>query len=84
MRWWLHFLGIKKTKVKEKSIVSDILKGLRPDGHNNYDRWHYKIKYLLSENNSIYFITEEVKPLFGKSDVELKRHFDNASKDHSA
>lgn len=64
-----------------KSIVSDMLAGIRLDGPNSYDQWHYKIKYLLSKNDLIVFITEEVKPLSGKSDVELKRHSNNVKKD---
>ena len=68
-----------------KSLVSDILGGLRLDGHNNYDQWHRKIKYLLSENDSIEFITEEVKPPASKDDPsEVKRHLDESKKDRSA
>src|SRR3954469_10100828 len=68
-----------------KSLVSDILGGLRFDGHNNYDQWHRKIKYLLSENDSIEFITEEVKPPASKDDPsEVKRHLDESKKDRSA
>src|SRR5438045_9572806 len=67
------------------SLVSDILGGLRLDGHNNYDQWHRKIKYLLSENDSIEFITEELKPTASKDDPsEVKRHQDESKKDHSA
>src|SRR3954465_1564154 len=68
-----------------KSLVSDILGGLRLDGHNNYDQWHLKIKYLLSENDSIEFITEEVKPLASKDDaLEVNRYSDECKKDRSA
>src|SRR5436189_5287065 len=68
-----------------KSLVSDILGGLRLDAHNNYDQWHRKIKYLLSENDSIEFITEEVKPPASKDDPsEVKRHLDESKKDRSA
>src|SRR3954470_9289783 len=68
-----------------KSLVSNILGGLRLDGHNNYDQWHRKIKYLLSENDSVEFITEEVKPLASKDDAsEVKRHSDESKKDRSA
>src|SRR3954471_352887 len=68
-----------------KSLVSEILGGLRLDGHNNYDQWHRKIKYLLSENDSIEFITEEVKPPASEDDAsEAKRHQDECKKDCSA
>src|SRR5436190_19269317 len=68
-----------------KSLLSDILGGLRLDGHNNYDQWHRKIKYLLSENDSIEFITEEVKHPASKDDPsEVKRHLDETKKDRSA
>src|SRR4051812_41773952 len=68
-----------------KSLVSDIVAGLKLDGHINYDQWHHKIKYLLSENDSIEFITEEVKPLANKDDAsEVKRHQDECKKDRSA
>src|SRR3954466_10507821 len=68
-----------------KSLVSEILGGLRLDGHNNYDQWHRKIKYLLSENDSIEFITQEVKPPASKDDAsEMKRYQDETKKDRSA
>src|SRR4051812_4771339 len=68
-----------------KSLVSDIIAGLRLDEHNNYDQWHRKIKYLLSENRSIEFITEEVKPLANKDDAsKVKRYRDECKKDRSA
>src|SRR5436853_1610160 len=70
-----------------KSLVSDIVAGLRLDGHNNYDQWHRKIKYLLSENDSIEFITEEVKPLADTdkdNPSEKKRFSDESKKDRSA
>src|SRR4051812_29021256 len=68
-----------------KSVVSDILGGLRLDGHNNYNQCHRKIKYLLSENDSIKFIIEEVKPPASKDDPsEVKRHQDESKKDRSA
>src|SRR3954471_649934 len=67
------------------SLVSDILGGLRLDGHNNYDQWHRKIKYLLFENDSIESITEEVKPPASKDDPsEVKRHLDETKKDRNA
>ena len=46
-----------------KSIESDMLAGLALDGYNNYDPWHRKLKYLLSENGSIDFIMEEIRLL---------------------
>src|SRR4051812_27690612 len=68
-----------------KSLVSEILGGLRLDGHNNYDQWHRMIKYLLSENDLIEFITKEVKPLAHKDDTsEVKRNPDESKKDRSA
>src|SRR5256886_9629741 len=68
-----------------KCIVSDLLAGLKLDGHDIYDQWHCKIKYLLSENDSIEFITEEVKPPASKDDPsEVKRHQDESKKDRSA
>ena len=53
-----------------KTIVLDMLAGLRLDGHNNYDQWHRKMKYLLSENGSINFITEEIKPLIDRDNPD--------------
>src|SRR5438270_11070323 len=68
-----------------KSLVSDIVAGLRLGGHNNYDQWYRKIKYLLFENDSIKFITEEVKPLASKDDAsEVKRYQDECKKDRTA
>src|SRR3954469_15283956 len=68
-----------------KSLVSDILGGLRLDGHNNYDQWHCKIKYLLSKNDSIEFITVEMKPPASKDDPsEVKRHLAESKKDRTA
>lgn len=66
------------------SILSDMLVGLRLDGHSNYDQWHCKIKYLLSENDSIYFITKEAKPLSWKDATEIKWYDDDVKKDRSA
>lgn len=60
----------------QKSIVSDILLGLWLSGFNNYDQWYQKIKCLLSENDSVEFIIEEVKPPAGKDPTELKEHSD--------
>src|SRR3954463_6695275 len=68
-----------------KSIVSDMLAGLRLDGYNNYDQWDRKMKYLLSENGSIDFITEEIKSLAEKDNPdEIWRHSDDVKKDRSA
>ena len=68
-----------------KSLVSDMLAGLRLDGYNNYDQWHRKMKYLLSENGSIDFITEEIKPLDDRDNAdEVWRYSDNVKKDRSA
>ena len=68
-----------------KSLVSDIVAGLRLGGHNNYDQWYRKIKYLLSENDSIEFITEEVKSPASKDDTsEVKHYQDESKKDRSA
>lgn len=46
-----------------KSIVPNNLASLSLDRNNNYDQWLRKIKYLLSENDSIDLITDYVKPL---------------------
>src|SRR5438270_549399 len=68
-----------------KSLVSDMLAGLRLDGYNNYDQWHRKMKYLLSENGSIDFITEEIKPLNDRDNPdEVWRYSDDVKKDRSA
>src|SRR5438105_2330047 len=67
-----------------KSIMPDMLAGLRLDDHNNHDQWHRKIKYLLSENDLINFITEEVKSLSGMDVDELKHYVDDCMKDRSA
>src|SRR5438270_1448795 len=68
-----------------KSLVSDMLAGLRLDGYNNYDQWHRKMKYLLSENGSIDFITEELKPLKNKDDPdEVWSYSNDVKKDRSA
>ena len=68
-----------------KLVLSDMLAGLRLDGHNNYDQWHRKMKYLLSENGSIDFITEEIKPLDDRDNAdEVWRYSDNVKKDRSA
>ena len=70
-----------------KSLVSDMLAGLRLDGYNNYDQWHRKMKYLLSENGSINFISQEVKPLSDDDHDtldEVWRHLDDVKKDRSA
>src|SRR4051812_9057466 len=68
-----------------KSVVSDMLAGLRLDGYNNYDRWHRKMKYLLLENGSIDFIIEEIKPLLDRDNAdEVWRYSDNIEKDRSA
>src|SRR4051812_25609427 len=69
-----------------KSIVSNMLARLRLNKHDNYDRWHHNMKYLLSENGSINFIFQEVKPL---SDVDHEnsdkvfRNSDDVKKDRS-
>src|SRR5205809_522020 len=64
-----------------KSLVSDMLAGLRLDGYNNYDQWHRKMKYLLSENGSIDFITEEIKPLDDRDNAdEVWRYSDDLKK----
>src|SRR3954467_13460026 len=68
-----------------KSLVSDMLAGLRLDGYNNYDQWHRKMKYLLSENGSIDFITGEIKPLLDRDIAdEVWRYLDDVKKDPSA
>src|SRR5436189_5193657 len=51
------------TCLKTKTIESDMLTGLRLDGHNDYDHWRRMLKNLLLENGSINFISYEVKPL---------------------
>src|SRR5438270_14015323 len=67
-----------------KFIVSDMLAGLKLDGYNNCDQWHRKMKYLLSENGSIDFITEEIKPLADRDNPdEIWRHSDDVKKDQS-
>src|SRR3954471_1202544 len=66
-----------------KSIVSDMLAELRLDDDNNYD--HRKMKYLLSENRSIDFIIEEIKPLNDHDNPhEVWRYSDDVKKDRSA
>ena len=68
-----------------KSLVSDMLAGLRLDGYNNYDQWHRKMKYLLLENESIDFITEEIKPLLDRNNAdEVWRYSDDVKKHRSA
>src|SRR4051812_36922023 len=70
-----------------KSIVSDMLAGLRLDGYNNYDQWHRKMKYLLSENRSIDFIMGEICPLSHDdrdNPDDVWRHLDDIKKDQSA
>src|SRR3954464_8844750 len=68
-----------------KSIVSDMLAGLSLDGYNNYDQWHRNMKYFLSENGSIDFITEEIKPLNDRDNPdEVWRYSNDIKKDRSA
>lgn len=55
--------------IAAKSIVTDILAGLRLDGNN--DLWHRNIKFLLSETDSIDFISQDVSPLMRTVAVEV-------------
>src|SRR3954464_3790399 len=70
-----------------KSIVLDMLAELRLDGYNNYNQWHRKMKYLLSENRSINFIMDEIRPMShddrDNSD-EVWRYTNDIKKDQSA
>ena len=66
-----------------KSIVSEMLQGLRLNG-NNYDHWHRKIKYLLSENDSIEFIEREVAPKIPGDFKDEERFKAETKKDSSA
>lgn len=63
-----------------KSIVSDILAYLRLD-RSNYDSWRCKIKYLLSENDVVNFITREVGPQRGAADTEVQQYANEVKKD---